>query len=60
MDGKPSEETRRFPGREAEQSHPPLPIRSPNATTVKAMKELDEGGGKRFANAEELFEDLGI
>jgi DNA-damage-inducible protein J len=30
------------------------------ATTDKAMKELAAGKGKRFANANELFKDLGI
>jgi hypothetical protein len=32
----------------------------PNATTLEAMRELEEGGGARFDTAEELFEDLGI
>ena len=31
-----------------------------NATTVRAMKELDERKGQRFDSAEELFHDLGI
>ena len=35
-------------------------LQEPNSTTVKAMKELDEGKGKRFSSAEELFQDLGI
>ena len=38
----------------------PFAVQVPNATTVKAMKELDEGKGKRFGSAEELFQDLGI
>ena len=38
----------------------PFAIQVPNATTVKAMGELDEGKGKRFGTAEELFQDLGI
>ena len=37
-----------------------LPFKRRNATTVKAMKELDEGKGKRFGSAEELFQDLGV
>jgi len=32
----------------------------PNSTTRKAMKELEDGKGKRFDSAEALFEDLGI
>ena len=39
---------------------PPIPVREPNAATFKAMKELDEGKGKRFASLEELFEDIGV
>ena len=35
-------------------------VQVPNATTVKAMKELNEGKGKRFGAAEELFEDIGV
>lgn len=38
----------------------PFPVKVPNAVTRAAMAELDAGGGKRFASAEELFEDLGI
>ena len=32
----------------------------PNATTVKAMEELEQGKGKRFDSAAALFDDLGI
>ena len=35
-------------------------LQVPNATTVKAMRELEEGKGKRFAGAEDLFHDLGV
>lgn len=38
----------------------PFPVKVPNAVTIKAMKELDAGKGKRFESAEELFKDLGI
>jgi DNA-damage-inducible protein J len=38
----------------------PFPVKVPNATTQKAMAELDQGKGKRFASAEELFKDLDI
>ena len=34
-------------------------LKEPNATTGKAMKELEAGKGKRFANVDELFEDIG-
>ena len=38
----------------------PFPVKVPNAITRKAMAELEEGKGKRFASADELFKDLGI
>ena len=46
--------------RVADEKRLPFAVQAPNDTTVKAMKELDEGKGKRFGNAEELFQDLGI
>ncbi len=46
--------------RVAEEKQLPFTVRVPNAATVKAMKELDEGKGKRFGSAEELFQDIGI
>ncbi|MDE0165722.1 MAG: type II toxin-antitoxin system RelB/DinJ family antitoxin [Bryobacterales bacterium] len=46
--------------RVAEEKRLPFTVQVPNATTVKAMQELDEGKGKRFSNAEELFQDLGV
>jgi DNA-damage-inducible protein J len=38
----------------------PFPVKVPNAATRKAMAELEQGKGKRFASAEELFEDADI
>lgn len=38
----------------------PFVLQVPNATTLQAMEELEQGKGKRFDSAEELFEDLGI
>ena len=46
--------------RVAEEKRLPFAIQVPNATTVKAMEKLDEGKGKRFGSAEELFQDLGV
>ena len=37
---------------------PAAPGRVPNATTLRAMKELEKGKGKRYADAEALFEDI--
>ena len=33
---------------------------SPNEETIAAMRELDEGKGKRFSSADELFSELGL
>ena len=38
----------------------PFEINIPNAETLVAMKEIEDGGGKQFGNAEELFTHLGI
>ena len=46
--------------RVADEKRLPFAIQVPNATTLKAMKELDEGKGKRFGSAEELSRDLDI
>lgn len=46
--------------RVADEKRLPFAVQVPNATTLRAMKELDEGKGKRFGCAEELFRDLDI
>ena len=46
--------------RVADEKRLPFAVQVPNATTVKAIKELDEGKGRRFSGAEELFQDLGV
>ena len=43
----------------ADEKKPPIPEQEPNPTTVEAMKELEEGKGKRSANVDELIEDIG-
>ena len=43
----------------ADEKRPSIPVKVPNATTVKAMKELEAGKGKPFADVDELFEDIG-
>lgn len=45
--------------RVADEKRLPFAVQVPNATTVKAMEELEVGKGKRFANVDELFEDIG-
>ena len=37
----------------------PSGVDVPTPSTVKAMKELEAGKGKRFPGADELFEDIG-
>lgn len=32
----------------------------PNEETLEAIRELEEGGGKRYATVEEMCEDMGI
>ena len=46
--------------RVAEEKRLPFAVQVPNSTTVSAMRELDDGKGQRFDNAEELFRDLDI
>ena len=45
--------------RVAEEKRLPFAVQVPNATTIEAMKELEEGKGKRFSGVEALFEDIG-
>jgi DNA-damage-inducible protein J len=36
----------------------PFDVRMPNAETIEAMEELDEGRGKRFDSVEDMMADL--
>jgi DNA-damage-inducible protein J len=38
----------------------PFEVKTPNATTVKAMRAADRGPGKRSRSAQALFTELGI
>ena len=38
----------------------PFEVNIPNAETIAAMKEIENGGGRKFENAAELFRHLGI
>ena len=44
----------------ADEQRLPFDVKVPNATSVKAMKELEAGKGKRAESAEALFSDLEI
>ncbi len=46
--------------RVADEKRLPFAVQAPNPTTLGAMKELEDGKGKRFESAEELFRDLGM
>ncbi len=53
-----SEAIRLLLRRVAEEKRLPFAVQVPNAATVRAMNELNEGRGQRFENVEELFQDL--
>jgi DNA-damage-inducible protein J len=38
----------------------PFDVKIPNATTVKAMRAVDKGQGKRHNSTDALFKDLGV
>ncbi len=44
--------------RVADERRFPFDVRIPNATTRKAIAELETGNGKRFASVEDLMADL--
>ena len=46
--------------RVADENALPFEVKNPNPTTIKAMRELDKGLGKRHESIEALFKDLGI
>ena len=44
--------------RVADERRLPFDVKAPNATTRKAIKELEAGKGKRVANVDDLMADL--
>jgi DNA-damage-inducible protein J len=44
--------------RVAEERRLPFEVKAPNAKTRKAMRELENGNGKRFASVNDLMADL--
>ncbi len=44
----------------ADEKQLPFTVKVPNATTKKAMAELEAGKGKRFKNSKELMKDLHV
>ena len=53
-----SEAIRLLLARVAEERRMPFDVKVPNRKTLDAVRELEEGRGKRFDSAEELFRDL--
>ena len=46
--------------RVADEKRLPFAVQVPNATTRKAVDEIESGKGKTLADADALFKDLGI
>lgn len=46
--------------RVADEKRLPFEVKVPNAATAKAIRQLEEGKGRKFDTAEALFEDVGI
>ena len=44
--------------RVADERRLPFEVKAPNASTRKAIKELEAGKGKRFASVDDLMADL--
>jgi len=44
----------------ADEQRLPFEVKVPNATTRRAMAELEQGKGRRFESPDELFDDLDI
>lgn len=46
--------------RVADEQRLPFSVRVPNTATIEAMEELEEGKGRRFDSAEDLFRELDL
>ena len=46
--------------RVAEERRLPFAVQVPNATTMEAMAELEQGKGRRFESTEDLLSDLDL
>jgi DNA-damage-inducible protein J len=44
----------------ADEKRLPFEVVAPNAESIRAMRELDRGRGKRVADKEALFTELGL
>lgn len=57
---KPAQAFNLFLRQVALQKGLPFAVKIPNAETIEAMAEVQNGGGTRYANSEEMYKDLGI
>lgn len=57
---KPAQAFNLFLRQVALQKGLPFDLKIPNSETIEAMNEGLNGGGKRYANSEELFKNLEI
>ncbi len=46
--------------RVADEQRLPFEVKAPNADTIRALKELADGKGKRLADGAALFKELGL
>lgn len=46
--------------RVADEKRLPFSVQFPNSATIEAMEELEEGEGRRFDSAEELFREIAL
>ena len=44
----------------ADEKKLPFSVQVPNTATIEAIRELDDGKGRRFGNKVELFRDLDV
>ena len=57
---KPAQAFNLFLRQVALQKGLPFEVKIPNAETIEAMEELENGGGTHHKTAEEMYKDLGI
>lgn len=46
--------------RVAEEKRLPFEVKTPNAESIRAMRELEQGKGERYASKEALFKSLDL
>ncbi|MXY70813.1 MAG: type II toxin-antitoxin system RelB/DinJ family antitoxin [Acidobacteriia bacterium] len=46
--------------RVADEKRLPFSVQFPNSATIESMEELEQGKGRRFDSAEELFQEIAL